>query len=128
MSTQFENTIEVWLLIAVNFIGFLLGTVITLVSYWAYRSNNRKTPLRNATVGFSCITLGTAVEPIYQLSIAGTYVLASEQNVLLQLFEGALIALGFLFLFFSIYRYGSTSRRETITVRKTDESFFNGSD
>lgn len=124
MSGEFDGMIEVWLLIAVNFFGFFLGAIITGVSLYAYRSQERNTSLRNATIGFGFITLGTAIEPIYQLGVAGTYVLASDQNIALQITEGTLIALGFLFLFFSIYRYRSQSNRQTITVSGADDSLF----
>lgn len=123
-----DSPLEVWLLIAVNFFGFFLGAVITGVSYLAYRSSGRDTSLRNVTVGFGLITLGTAVEPLYQLGIAGTHVLASDQNIGLQILEGTVISLGFLLLFFSIYRYSSRSRRRTITVSGVDDGLFDGPD
>lgn len=123
---QPDTPVEVWLLIAVNFFGFFLGATITTVSYFAYRSSGGDESLKKATTGFGLITLGTAVEPVYQLGIAGTYVLASDQNVGLQILEGTLISLGFLLLFFSIYRYGRTSTQRTITVSGVDDDLFDG--
>lgn len=123
MTEKIDSMIEVWLLILVNFLGFILGIVITGVSYYAYRSSQNRS-LRNATIGFGLITLGTAIEPIYQLGIAGTHVLASDQNIALQLLEGTVIVSGFLFLFFSIYRYRSGSGRQTITVNGVDDDLF----
>ena len=124
MSGHMDSMLEVWLLIAVNFFAFFLGVVITGVSYVAYRSHGRTTSLRNATVGFGLITFGTAIEPIYQLGVAGTHVLASNQNISLQIIEGTVISLGFLLLFFSIYRYRARSRRQTITVSGVDDDLF----
>lgn len=109
-----ESTAKVWTLIAVNFLGVLLGTVITALSYVAYRSNDQKKSLRNATIGFGLLTGGTTVEPVYQLGIVGTHVLASEQNVPLQIIEATMISTGFLVLFFSIYKYRARTQRITV--------------
>lgn len=117
-------TVEIWLLIAVNFLGFILGTIITSLSYYAYRSGERNVSLRNATVGFGLLTLGMAMEPAYQIGLQRTHVLASEQNVTLQVLEGFVFALGFLILFLSIYKYSSTSRRRTITSNGVDDDLF----
>jgi hypothetical protein len=124
VSIGVAEPLEVWLLIVVNFLGFILGTVITGISYYAYRMGDGKTSLRNATVGFGLITLGVAIEPIYQLGIEGTYVLASEQNVTLQAIEGTILSLGFLVLFFSIYRYRPRSRRQKISVDGVNDELF----
>lgn len=125
---EIDSTIEIWLLVALNFLGFILGLVITSVSYYAYRSGDRKRSLRNATVGFGLLTLGTAIEPAYQLGVKRTHVLASEQNVTLQVLEGLLLSLGFLILFLSIYKYSSRSSRRTMTIKGIDEELFEGPD
>lgn len=113
-----ESTAKVWTLVAVNLLGVLLGTVITGLSYVAYRSNGRKKALRNATLGFGLLTAGTTVEPAYQLGIVGTHVLASEQNIPLQILEASMISAGFLVLFFSIYKY--RTRNQRISVSQED--------
>lgn len=128
MSSHLDTAVEVWALFAVNFLGFLLGALITTLSYLAYRSSDGKTALRNATVGFALLTIGTAVEPIYQLGIERSHVLASDQNIMLQLTEGVVISLGFLVLFFSIYRYSRYSTRQTVTVSGIDDDLFGDSD
>lgn len=53
-----------------------------------------------------------------QLGIVGTHVLASEQNVPLQILEASAISTGFLVLFFSIFRY--RTRRQRISVSGDD--------
>lgn len=113
-----ESTAKVWTLLVVNFLGVLLGTVITGLSCVAYRSHEQKTALRNATIGFGFLTGGTAVEPLYQLGIVGTHVLASEQNIPLQIIEATMISAGFLVLFFSIYTY--RARHQRIVVGSDD--------
>lgn len=124
--TQSEADLQVLALIVINFFGVFLGMLITGISYYAYKSSERKTSLRNATIGFGLITLGIASEPAYQLGIKGTHVLASGQNIILQIIEGTLISMGFLVLFFSIYRYRSITERRRITVNNVDDEFFNG--
>ena len=124
MSSEVADALEVWALIAVNFLGFFLGAIITGLSYYAYRRGEKRTSLRNATIGFGMLTLGIAIEPVYQLGIEGTHVLASNQNITLQLIEGTVISLGLLVLFFSIYRYSSRSRRQTVTINGVDDELF----
>lgn len=128
MSGVAELTFDVWLLLAVNFLGFILGAIITGLSYYAYRSSDRKSSLRNATIGFALLTVGTAIEPSFQLIEEGAHIVESEHYILLQLFEGTVISLGFLVLFFSIYRYNSRSTRETITMSGIDDDLFEGPD
>lgn len=127
MNGETAGGLEVWVLIAVNFFGFFLAAILTALSYYAYRSGEQKTSLRNATAGFGLLTIGTAIEPIYQVGIEGTHVLASDQNITLQLIEGAVISLGFLALFFSIYRYSSRPQRRSVTTGRADD-FFNDFD
>ena len=124
MTHGLGHTLEIWVLIAVNFLGFILGTIITGLSYYAYRSGERKTSLRNATIGFGLLTVGSAIEPAYQIGIQRTHILASEQNITLQMIEGLVFSLGYLVLFFSIYTYSSSSRRQTFTVNGVDDDLF----
>ena len=128
MSSEIVDILQVWALVAVNFLGFFLGAIITSVSYYAYRGSERKTSLRNATIGFGLLTIGIAIEPVYQVGIEGTHVLASDQNISLQLIEGAVISLGLLVLFSSIYRYSTRSHRQTVTINGVDDELFEDPD
>jgi hypothetical protein len=116
--------LEVWALVAVNFSGVALGTIITGVSYVAYGSHDRDRALVNATIGFALITLGMTMEPLYQLGIRWSHVLASEQNVLLQILEGTVFALGFLILFLSTFRHAHRTERREIFVPGVDDELF----
>lgn len=120
MSFDVAHPLEVWLLIAVNFLGFILGTFITSVSYYAYRSSDENTSLRNATVGFGLLTVGTAIEPTYQLWVHGSPVLTNEEYITIQVVEGIVIASGFFILFFSIYKYNSNTSRYKLTTNGID--------
>jgi len=115
--------LEVWALVAVNFSGVALGTIIG-VSYVAYGSHDRDRALVNARIGFALITLGMTMEPLYQLGIRWSHVLASEQNVLLQILEGTVFALGFLILFLSTFRHAHRTERREIFVPGVDDELF----
>lgn len=127
MIGQVDTALEVWVLVLVNFLGFILGAVVTALSYYAYRAKKRDPSLRNATIGFALLTVGTAVEPAYQLGVNGTRALATERNLGLQILAGGLVSLGFLVLFLSIYGY-SSHRRQQITVNGVDDDLFDNSD
>lgn len=120
MSFDVAHPLEVWLLIAVNFLGFILGTFITSVSYYAYRSSDGNTSLRNATVGSGLLTVGMAIDPTYQLGVHGSRVLTNEEHITLQVIEGIVIAPGFFILFSSIYKYSSDSTRYKLTLDGID--------
>lgn len=128
MSSEIAEAFEVWALVAVNFLGCFLAAILTTLSYYAYRTGDRRPSLRDATVGFGLLTLGVSIEPLYQLGVEGTHVLASDQNITLQLIEGAVVSLGLLVLFSSIYRYGARSERRTVTVRGVDDDLFEDAD
>lgn len=128
MSGMATWAFDVWLLFAVNFLGFILGAFITGLSYYAYRSSDRKSSLRNATIGFALLTVGTAIEPTFQLLMDGAHIIESEHYILLQLFDGSIISLGFLVLFFSIYTYNSRPERTAITMHGVDDELFEGPD
>lgn len=128
MNSEFVALLQVWALVAVNFLGCFLAAILTTLSYYAYRSGARKTSLRNATVGFGLLTLGVSIEPLYQVGVEGTHVLASDQNITLQLIEGAVVSLSLLVLFSSIYRYSAHSRRRTVTGGSVDDDLYDDAD
>lgn len=122
------GAVEVWALLAVNFLGFILGTVVTGISYYTYRSTAARPSLKLATIGFALLTLATAIEPTYQIVIERTYVLVSEQVVWLKVFEGTVFALGFLVLFYSIVRYRPRRERHSVAIEGVDDDLFDDCD
>lgn len=111
---------EFWLFTATNVIVFVLGSIITLMSYLAYRAKPMSRSFRNATLGFAFITLGGAVEPIYQLGVRGDYNLDGREILAMQGAEGILIAIGLALLFIAITGYGRSDPAITYSTRIDD--------
>lgn len=122
------GAVEVWALLAVNFLGFILGAVVTGISYYTYRTAADRPALKLATIGFALLTLATAIEPTYQIVIERTYVLVSEQVVWLKVIEGTVFALGFLILFSSIVRYRPRRERHSVAIDGVDDDLFDDCD
>lgn len=125
MIEELGDAIELWALVAVNFIGFTLGATMTAVAYYTYRTRDRRPSLRLASLGFALLTVATAIEPAYQLTVERTLVLAAAERVVwLQLLEGALYSLGFLTLFYAILRRRPRRRERTVTIEGVDDGLF----
>ncbi|WP_449271540.1 DUF7521 family protein [Haloferax sulfurifontis] len=110
---------EFWTFAIANLVTFVLGSLLTLLSYYAYRQNRHRPSFRNATLGFGLLTLGMLVEPVYQLWLKGDYNLTGRELLALQTIEGVFLGLGFLMLFYSIYRH-NIGQGDT---RRTREEF-----
>lgn len=107
---------EFWLFTVTNVIVFVLGSIVTMMSYLAYRSQPASRSFRNSTLGFAFITLGGAVEPIYQLGVRGDYNLDGREILAMQGAEGILIAVGLALLFFAITDYGRSRASTTYST------------
>jgi len=114
---------ELWTFALANLITFTLGLVLTGLSCYAYSTGGRRRSFRNATVGFGLLTLGMAVEPIYQFGVRGDYHLGGRELLALQTVEGLLLAAGLGMLFYSIYWHNRGSRRShTVGIESVQES------
>lgn len=97
-----------------NLLLFAFGSLITGLSFLAYRSSGGTRSFRHSTIGFGLITLGGVIEPVYQLGVQRDPEISAQELLQLQALEGILIAGGLAFLFFSIYRYArGTTRLDT---------------
>lgn len=107
--------IDPWnnLFVVANVLQFSFGLAITGISYWAYRSNGRKPSLRNATIGFLCITIGGILAPVYEIGIKADYNITAQELLKLQIMEGAVIGIGLALLLFSVYSHSTSRSRET---------------
>ena len=99
---------ELWAFILANTGLFIISSVLTALSYLAYRESEGGS-YRFATVGFGFVVLGGLVEPTYQLGVRGDYHLNGTELLLLQAGEGILIAFGLGLLFYAITRHGDGS-------------------
>ncbi|WP_313690971.1 DUF7521 family protein [Halorarum halobium] len=107
---------ELWAFILANVGLFLVGSTLALLSYLAYRRNRGRRSYRLSTIGFGFVVFGGLVEPVYQLSARGDYVLTRDELLLLQSGETLLMAVGLGILFYSITTHG-TDADSTITSR-----------
>lgn len=105
---------ELWSFLLANLFVFAFGATLTTLSYYAYRTSDRRASYRLSTIGFGVLTLGGVVEPLYQLGYRGDYHISGRELLALQTMEGVFIAIGFGLLFYSIYIHNSASRTERL--------------
>lgn len=96
---------ELWTFVLANIGLFIVSSVLTALSYLAYRRNNGQSSYKLASIGFGLVVLGGLVEPLYQLVVRGDYNITGSELLLLQTGEGVLIASGLGVLFYAITRH-----------------------
>lgn len=111
---------ELWAFIVVNTGLFAVSTLLTALSYLAYRRNDQPS-YGFATIGFGLIIFGGLVEPLYQVVVRGDYNLDMSEMLLLQASEGALIAIGLGTLFYAVTRHKTAVTEETERDSATEE-------
>lgn len=99
---------ELWAFVLANIGLFVVSSVLTTLSYLAYRRSNKQASYKFASIGFGLVVLGGLVEPLYQLVVRGDYNLTGGELLLLQTGEGLLIASGLGILFYAITRHTTT--------------------
>lgn len=115
--------LEFWVFALANLFVFGFGSILTVLSYLAYRSRSGAPSFRNATLGFGIITIGGLVEPVYQLGVRGDYHLTGREMLAMQAIEGGLMAIGLGLLFYAIAGYQRSSPPSTGSVHlRSDES------
>ena len=113
-----DKSPELWACILANTVLFLIASVLTALSYLAYRRSDGQSSYRFATIGFGFVVLGGLVEPVYLFGVRGDYNLQETELLALQAGEGVLIALGLGLLFYAITRHNPTL---SPTNNSTDE-------
>lgn len=103
---------ELWAFVLANTGLFIVSSVLTGLSYLAYRRNDRQSSYKLASIGFGLVVLGGLVEPLYQLIVRGDYSLSGSELLLLQSGEGFLIASGLGILFYAITRHTTASSED----------------
>lgn len=111
---------ELWSFLVANLFVFAFGATLTTLSYYAYRTSDRRASYRLSTIGFGVLTIGGVVEPLYQLGYRTDYQISGRELLALQSLEGAFVAIGFGLLFYSIYIHNSES--STKRVEQLDPS------
>ena len=100
---------ELWTFVLANVSLFVVSSVLTGLSYLAYRRSDDRSSFRFASVGFGLVVLGGLVEPLYQLVVRGDYNITGSELLLLQTGEGFLIAGGLGILFYAITHHRTNS-------------------
>jgi hypothetical protein len=94
---------EFWTFVASSVLVLLLGGAMTVLSYLAYRREDKRS-LWVAGVGFGLVTTVGVIAAVYQLGIARTYELSGRELLSLQTVEGVVLLLGLLALIYSVVR------------------------
>lgn len=112
------NSPELWAFVLANTGIFIMSSVLTALSYLAYRQSDGQSSYLTSAFGFGFVVLGGLIEPVYQLGVRsnGTYGLNTTELLWLQAGEGTLIAIGLGLLFYAITHF-SSGRRSTDEVR-----------
>lgn len=92
---------EYWVFALSNVMTLLLGTVLAVISYRAYR-RERESSLLVVAAGFALLTLGTVVEALYEAGFNGGVPLFGKQLFLLRAIEGLLLAAGLVLFIYSL--------------------------
>ena len=116
-----DRTPELWVFILANVGLFLISSVLTALSYVAYRRSGGQSSYWFATIGFGFVVLGGLVEPLYQIGVRGDYHINGTELLFLQTGESVLIALGLGILFYAITRHSSGSPPANRRSESTDE-------
>lgn len=116
---------ELWAFILANTGLFIISSVLTGLSYLAYRHSRGKHSYRVATLGFGFVVLGGLVEPVYQLGVRGDYNVDGTELLVLQAGESTLISMGLGLLFYAITHHdaGSSSTADDHRV-SADERIY----
>lgn len=119
------NPPELWAFVLANTGLFVISSVLTGLSYLAYRQSNGQASYLRATVGFGFIVLGGLIEPAYQLGVRGDYNLDGTELLVLQTGEGVLIAFGLGLLFYAITaaNSGSSLANDTHSTLANESSY-----
>lgn len=119
------NPPELWTFVLANTGLFVISSILTLLSYLAYRQSNKQSSYLRATIGFGFIVLGGLIEPAYQLGVRGDYNLDGTELLMLQTGESVLIAFGLGLLFYAIMdaNSGSASTTDSCSALTDERSY-----
>ena len=95
---------QFWTFLASNVLVLLLGGTMTVLSYLAYRREDKRS-LWVAGFGFGLVTTAGLITVFYQFGIRRTYFVSNRELLSLHTVQGVVLALGLLALIYSITRY-----------------------
>lgn len=100
-----SQQLGIWMFAATNLLTLVLGVVLTVIAYKAYRREGLHAFLI-ATVGFALLTVGTIIEMVYTFGakevLSGGFTAFGAELFLLRTVEAAFIASGLLLFIYSL--------------------------
>lgn len=95
---------EFWTFVVTSLFVFLLGGTMTVLSYLAYRREDKRS-LWVAGFGFGLVTTGGLIAVIYQFGVRRTYFVSNRELLSLQTIQAFVLAIGLLALVYSLTKY-----------------------
>lgn len=105
---------ELWAFVLANLGLFVVSSLLTLLTFVAYRQDNGQASYLIATSGFGFLVLGGLLAPMYELGVRGDYHLIGTELLWLQAGESILLMGGLGLLFYAITHHetGSSATEE----------------
>lgn len=91
--------LEFWSFVVTSVLVFLLGGTMTVLSYLAYRREDKRSLW---VAGFGLVTTAGVIAAVYHLGIERSYVLPGRELLSLQTIEGIVLLPGLLALIYSV--------------------------
>lgn len=101
---QMGQPTEFWAALSTNVLILVVGSVLAVISYLAYR-RERDRSFQIAALGFGLVTAGNLVIVVYQIGIKRSFLLGGIELLRVQTVSGTLVVLGLVSLLYSLYRY-----------------------
>lgn len=95
---------EFWTFVVTSLFVLLLGGTMTVLSYLAYRREDKQS-LWIAGFGFGLVTTAGLIAVIYQFGVRRTYFVSNRELLSLQTIQAAVLTLGLLALIYSLTKY-----------------------
>ena len=99
-----SQPVEFWTTVSTNLVVFVIGSILAVISYLAHRREQDRS-FQIAALGFVFVTLGNLTILVFQTIVKRSYFLTGVELLRAQTMEGGLLLIGFLSLFYSLYRY-----------------------
>lgn len=104
-----SESLELWAFVLTNAGLFVVASLLTGLSYLAFRQSGGQRSYAVAAAGFALVVFGGLVEPVFHLGSWVDYVVSREQILLIEAVETIALSTGLGCLFYAIARHGAPS-------------------